>query len=993
MKHIILTCLGVLLLAIPAKTDSTYALKIHPQLAEKIASSPDAYFQAFLMMVDESRATSLTKSLGLDRYSRQAGHAVAIRHLKERARVVQHDVIEFLQSQIKTGRVRQLKSHWIDNVVSIVATGSLIREISGRDDVAMVYEIETVQLIRPIENSTAASSPSDTVYSALRVIGADSMWALGYTGAGRLVCGIDTGVDGGHPALSGTWRGYNGYSWQESWFDPVDGDSVPHVLSTSTNPEHGTHTLGIMVGHDDATGDTVGVAPEANWIAAAVVDVGGGNILDAFEWAADPDGDPNTVMDVPDAICNSWGYPQIYLGCEDVFWNSIDNVEALGCVVIFACGNEGNQGPQTIRNPANRATTPYNSFAVGMIDPEDPSFPVHSRSSQGPSDCDGVSLKPQVCAPGVAIRSTVPIYAGSYAELTGTSMAAPHVAGAVALLRQYNPNAPVDSIKKALMETAIDIEDPGPDMKSGYGLIYIPAALEALVPNNEPNIVVENINKPVATPGDTFAIEITLLNTGLGLTDVAAKLRSYTPLAEVIDSFYFFGNLPLDGESSNTSTPFTVEVSDTAGPTALLDLTLEVTGSGSYSKDIPLEFEVPANPPIYRSRDVHDVGNVLFGVSNYGQYGFADSSIAPEGLPGFVWPNDGSGSNNLFEMALLIATDSSHVSDAARNRIRVPDDDFEVAVGGNLRMLSLTPDADQESRAIFNDSRAEDPIGVNVQQFTYAYQASTDDDFIILAYLISNNSGSPLDDIYIGISGDWDWPWGIPYYSGDNDRVGFIGENNLGYMYSADSIDNPDYRGITVLSSMGSTSFKAINSETYVWDNDGLTEAEKWAFMTGGIDTSTVYTYPADHSCIMTTGPYTIGLTDTIEVAFAVMGAGNLDDLIMSSVQAQTTFDGLVVNADDVGDPIQPESFALWQNYPNPFNATTTIEFYLDRTQHVKLSIYDLLGRVVEVLADKEFVLGKHALTWVADGYASGLYFYRLETDSGNRIRKMVLLK
>ncbi len=889
-----------------AATMPIEAATINARLQEKIDANPMQFYSAYIVMTDNSAEPQLARSLGLDLYTREAGHAIAVKHLKDKAKASQTDLLEYLGAQSALGHVSSYKGYWIDNVVGVTAKGSLLGEISRRSDIEAIYGIESVPLIVPISSLSPGSAPAESIASALKVIGADSMWALGYTGEGRIVCSFDTGIDGTHPALSGSWRGNNGYSWEESWFDPVFGDSVPHT--TPTRPQHGTHTMGIMVGHDDATGDTVGVAPGAQWISAAVVYLAGQRLLEAFEWAADPVGNPNTVTDVPDVISHSWGYKNTYSGCEDVFWGAIDNLEALGAVCIFAAGNDGGGSTQqSIRNPANRASSPYNTFAVGMIDPTEPGFPVFYQSSRGPSDCDGVSLKPQVAAPGVNIWSTVPVINGSYNYNTGTSMACPHVAAAVALLRQYNPNAPVDSIKKALMETAIDIEEPGTDFKSGHGLIYIPAALEVLVPNNAPNIFISTITNKLPDPGDAIEVTVSLGNSGLGLADVIATLRSENPDAVVTDSSFFFGNISMGGEANNDGSPFEVVFDADIVPGTDISLTLHITGSDSYAIDIPLVFTVGERA--VRSTFVHDVGNVSFGASNYGIYGFAHLSVVDLELPGFTWPNDGSGENNLYEMGLLIATDENHVSDNVRNPIYKPDNDFEVSPGGDLQFLEPGPDADEESFSIFDDSRAEHPIGVRVSQRTLAFADSPHDDYVMIVYGIRNTADQPVENLVAGIFTDWDWPYGGGS-AGSRDRVGFEVSTNVGYMYSS---EDPEYRGVAVLSNGGATSFRAIKNSDYTGDDDGGTDREKWEFMTGGIVDTSNYLSSPDHSCLIASGPFNLAVGGSVEVAFAIIGAPSVIELRSTAGHAREKYVEIVGS---VGDTIPP-SFTV-NLLPNP---------------------------------------------------------------------------
>jgi len=302
-----------------------------------------------------------------------------------------------------------------------------------------------------------------------------------------LVCNFDTGVDGDHPALSSRYRGNNGGSAEASWFDPHTNTDRP-----SDERGHGTHTMGIMCGAEGS--DTVGVAIGAQWIAAAVVDRGAemettiSDILSAYEWAVDPDGDQETFEDVPDVINNSWGVPLSYLpACDQTFWEAIDNVEACGVVVIFAAGNEGPKS-ESLRTPADRATSPTNSFAVGAVDAHSPDYPIAYFSSRGPSGCDGVTIKPEATAPGYSVRSC--FLDGGYLNLSGTSMAAPHIAaGAVAILRELEPEATVEEIKVALMVTALDLGPTGEDNSYGWGLIDIPRAMEFLV---DPSVVTLN---------------------------------------------------------------------------------------------------------------------------------------------------------------------------------------------------------------------------------------------------------------------------------------------------------------------------------------------------------------------------------------------------------------------------------------------------------------------------------------------------------------------
>ncbi|MBK6767247.1 MAG: S8 family serine peptidase [bacterium] len=310
---------------------------------------------------------------------------------------------------------------------------------------------------------------------------------LGITGQGVLIGILDTGVDGSHPALAARWRG-NFALASECWLDVVGTNPDFPVDSNS----HGTHVMGTMCGREiDGNGDTitVGSAPDAQWIACNAIDQStsgdlNNDIIDAFQWFANPDGNSATLDDVPDVVQNSWGVNEDLAGyteCWDLWNTVIVNLEALGVVVTFSAGNEASEG---LRSPAIHELSEVQMFAVGAVDAQanaEPPYAIARFSSLGPSPCDGTHIKPELVAPGVNINSSVPGggYSGSF---SGTSMAGPHVAGIVALMRQACPHCDPITIKQALLNTAID-DGYGPlgnDNTFGYGFIDGFAAVQAV---------------------------------------------------------------------------------------------------------------------------------------------------------------------------------------------------------------------------------------------------------------------------------------------------------------------------------------------------------------------------------------------------------------------------------------------------------------------------------------------------------------------------------
>ncbi|MBK7632097.1 MAG: S8 family serine peptidase [Ignavibacteriales bacterium] len=291
---------------------------------------------------------------------------------------------------------------------------------------------------------------------------------------------IDTGVHPNHPALNFKWRG-NHVPSNQAWFDPVSGTTVP-----SDCDGHGSHTMGTMVGYSPTTGDTVGVAPDAEWIAAKTIcsSPHTSNSVAAFQWAIDPDGNPLTITDMPDVISNSWYDPDVTTECSGIYKTTLDAVEAAGIAVVFSAGNSG-PGTSTITKPKNINTNNVNVMCTAAIDGASylggNTNPIASFSSRGPSTCGGTGsllIKPEVSAPGVNVRSSGS--ATGYTVLSGTSMASPHVAGAVALLKQFAPTLTGKQILEALYNTAVDLGAPGEDNNYGMGLIDVYAAFLSL---------------------------------------------------------------------------------------------------------------------------------------------------------------------------------------------------------------------------------------------------------------------------------------------------------------------------------------------------------------------------------------------------------------------------------------------------------------------------------------------------------------------------------
>ncbi len=344
------------------------------------------------------------------------------------------------------------RPHYLVNLIEVLDRPGLRHTFARRPGVAWVlFQPGVRRYAHPFQIPAADISGPRGVEWNVREVGADRLWELGYTGQGVIVGSADTGVAWDHPALKAAYLGWDGLAADHNyhWFDPWDGRPAPW-----DDNGHGTHTTGTMVGQDGE--NQIGLAPGARWIACRNMRHGIGNpgsyvscmefLLAPFPLGGDPlrDGDPARGAQV---VNNSWGCPARE-GCRpDTLRLAVDNLRVAGQMMVVSAGNEG-PGCSTIQDPPAL----YDSvLSVGAIAQGDE---VAGFSSRGPVTADGSRrLKPDVVAPGVKIRSAVP---GGYANSDGTSMAGPHVAGAVALLWSARPDliGDLDRTEALLVETA-----------------------------------------------------------------------------------------------------------------------------------------------------------------------------------------------------------------------------------------------------------------------------------------------------------------------------------------------------------------------------------------------------------------------------------------------------------------------------------------------------------------------------------------------------------
>lgn len=420
-------------------------------------SQSENMLTVLVMLKDQAQLQTIDQEQGLDR------QRLVIERLQAHARRTQSELIELLGDRWQQGSVAAVYPFWIFNGLAVTATPSVILELAQRDEVRNI--VAERQFAAPTLE-TVAEDPLPN----LEIIGATDLWALGISGQGVVVASMDTGVDANHPDLSTRWRG-----GENSWFDPYN----QHPDFPVDRHGHGTAVMGVMVG-GDLSGKDIGVAPGAKWVAVKIFnDQGAASniaIHRGYQWLLDPDHNPNTA-DAPQIVNNSWVF--LDPGCDLEFELDLQALRAAGIMPVFSAGNFGPE-PSTSRSPANNP----GAIAVGAVDQADEIVP---SSSRGPSACTGVQdYYPQLVAPGKDIFSST--LAGAYSVTSGTSMAAPHVSGGVALLLSAFPGVSLAQQEESLRVSALDLGAAGADNDYGAGRLDLFQAYSWLLENYEPPI-------------------------------------------------------------------------------------------------------------------------------------------------------------------------------------------------------------------------------------------------------------------------------------------------------------------------------------------------------------------------------------------------------------------------------------------------------------------------------------------------------------------------
>jgi serine protease len=828
--------------------------------------------------------------------------------------------------------------------------------------------------------------PSFNTQWNLSKILASQAWDISQGDTSVIIGIVDTGVDWDHPDLNGNiWINRdeipgNGVDDDLNGFiDDIRGWDFGGLTGTPDNnpmedrPDHGTHVAGIAAA---VTNNGIGISSIGFNSKIMAIKTSQDNIRNNQGQALIAFGYEGIIYAADNGakvINCSWGGGGYSIFSQEV----IDYAASKGALVVAAAGNSGDNSshfPSGYDKVLSVASSTDTDLKSGF-------------STYGPTV--------DVSAPGSGIYSTW--QDNTYISIGGTSMASPLTAGLAALVWTQLPSYTPLQIAEQIRVNSDNIDGLNQSYAQliGKGRIN---ALNALTNTNSISVRAVEIEfsdeapggngDGIFTAGETLSISVRFINFLNPTSSLSVSLQSKNAYSNIINGNFNGGSRVMLEEFNNYSSKFTFSLSESLPANAQLDFILAFQ-DGNYED---YQWIRTIGNPTYATQAGNDIS---LTITSKGTLGFNDYPDNLQG-DGFRYLNS---SNHLFEGALILATSSAQVSDAARGSSGNDQNaDFSVVQPFILDIPGTI--ADYQGTAVFNDDGAGGgKIGVTTKLESFSFADIPHNNYIILKYSFTNNTASTINSLHAGLFFDWDLIDG----SGADDVTAYDLTNNLSYTNNT-SPSGPDVWITTAAITSGDFSFWAIKNDGgdggfQIYD--GFTDSEKWQALSGGIGKSSAG--PGDVSHVVGGGPFNLTAGETKDLGFVIGAGSNLAELQTIVENARSRYPFLVVNVEDEENNL-PEVFNLSQNFPNPFNPSTSIEFSMPQESFVSLKVYNVVGEEVSHLVNEKKSAGIYRINFdassIGGGLTSGVYFYRLEavpigSKSGNFVstKKLVFIK
>ena len=451
-----------------------------------------------ILMADQADATALLREASFCA-TKQERRAYVVDRLKCQTAASQAELLGLLEEMEQQGMVDEIRPLWIVNAVSCKANRTAIEGLASRGDLMTVYQRKAFQYEFDEDTAPASRGNGREIAENVLKVNADQVWELGYRGQGVLVAIIDTGANLDHADLQGRfWDGGSDY--------PNHGyDFYSHDNDPSDTHGHGTHVAGTVVG-TGASGTHTGVAPDAQIMVLKVFH-GSDNLTETTLWV---EAMQFAVEHGAEVLNMSLGQPVPSVAVKQMMRQACDNTLAAGVVAAVCAGNfrqlsSFGPKPNNIWSPGDcppphlhedQMANPGGTSCVVCVGAVDFNDNIAYLSSFGPSAWADVSpyndypytanstiaiglIRPDVCAPGLDIKSLDYNNTSGYCLKSGTSMATPCVAGTIALMLSKDPELTPAQIDEILERTAVPLSEHKSN-DFGSGRIDALAAVNAI---------------------------------------------------------------------------------------------------------------------------------------------------------------------------------------------------------------------------------------------------------------------------------------------------------------------------------------------------------------------------------------------------------------------------------------------------------------------------------------------------------------------------------
>jgi hypothetical protein len=737
----------------------------------------------------------------------------------------------------------------------------------------------------------------------------------------------------------------NGWNFANQSGDPTG------LTETPSNADHGTHTAGIACA---VTNNTTGVAG-LSWN-ATVMGINAGDEISDGIIKYGMEGIIYAAENGADIISCSWGRPGGFSYFEQ---EVVTYATSLGALVIAAAGNNNS-------DISHYPSSYENVLSVAGTTTDDDKY----WSSNYGHDVD-------LAAPAVNIFST--FNNDRYGSLTGTSMSAPMAAGGASLVKIQHPEWKGIQLGEQIRVTSDLLPQGVPQL--GRGRLNAYRAVTETSPSIrliEYKIKDENNNEKIE-PGEEVEIYITIKNYLEQATGINLMLTSSDPYVTINQPEIAISSIAMM-EQIQPEIPFVGDIDENAPRDHTIEFLLQIS-TNEYEDIEYLNFTIL---PGYLNLSIN---NVKMTVTSLGRFVNSNLMEAYDTV-GFSYKYT---ANLLYEGAIISGTSESQISNAARTGFGADDEDFVVTPGGDITSQIPGLLSDEESHGQFEDQGAVNPMNINISQYTYAWHDSLNDDYIIMRFEIQNLNSSDLNNFHFGLFFDWD----IDGESYDTNVIQYDQERKMGIAFDAG--EGPETHVGVISLGNEKINFRAIyndpgDPDNPSWGLDDFSYEKKWESISGGV--SYQEAGPADVSFVIANGPISIPGNSVYRLAFAMIAADDSSTLFKHADSAIARWENFgVLDIDDERLTQDLSSYHLDQNFPNPFNPRTIITYELPVSNFVELSIYNLLGQEVAVLISEKQQAGKYLIEWDASGFASGVYFYKLQAGNFRSVKKMVVMK